>query len=80
MNQIVFSPQQAWLAIANVRLSKSPLPEEGFLVVLCWLENDDGGQNTRLVEQAFSNVEGITLRRSPFVVKAFGAGTIFCPG
>ena len=49
--------------------------EDCFRVVLCWLENDDNGNNARYVEQAFRGVEGegVTLVRSARIVGASGA-------
>ena len=35
--------------------------DESFRIVLCWLENDWSGNDTRNVEDAFSGVESITL-------------------
>ena len=37
-------------------------------IVLCWLENDSSGDDTREVENAFSGVEGIKLVRSARIV------------
>ena len=74
-NQFLPPPQRAWLAIENVFKAKSPLPEQRFRLVLCWLENDGDGRDTRTVADAFTSIEGIELVRSACVVSASGLFT-----
>ena len=60
-------PKRVQLAIANYldkRWGKPLRPEDSFRVILCWLENDRSGGDTRNVEAAFMGVEGIKLIRS----------------
>ena len=79
LNQFLPPPKQAWLALKNLRRGNPPRPEDSFRVVLCWLENDSSGDDTRTVERAFTNVEGITLVRSARLVAASGAGDEWRP-
>ena len=66
--------EQTMLGITNIFKTKSPRPTEGFRFVLCWLEDDNtSGQNTKIVEQAFSGIEGVELIRDEDIVKASGA-------
>ncbi len=81
-NQFVPSPQRAWLFIKNwwspqPRYSESD--KEKFRFVLCWLEDDSNGENTKIVEQAFRDVNGIQLLRSACIVNASGAGDEWQP-
>ena len=62
--QFLQSPQRMQLAIANAFKSKSPMPEQRFRLVLCWLQNDPSGRDMSTVEEAFIGVEGIELVRS----------------
>ena len=73
MNQVVPAPARAWLLAGNLVSDDLPRPDDGFRIVLCWLENDDSGFDTRLVELAFSGVGGIELVRSARIVAAPGA-------
>ena len=73
LNQFLPPPKQAWLALKNLRWDNPPRPEDSFRIVLCWLENDSSGDDTRTVERAFTNVEGITLVRSARLMAASGA-------
>ena len=41
--QFLPPPQRVWLAISNVFKTRSPLPEQRFRLVLCWLEKDGAG-------------------------------------
>ena len=67
--------ERAWLALGNLWSEKSQRPEDGFRVVLCWLENDRSGDDTDNVELGFSGVDGIDLVRSARIVPAAsGAG------
>ena len=79
LNQFLPPPQRAWLAIENVFKAKSPLPEQRFRLVLCWLENDGDGRDTRTVADAFTSIEGIELVRSACVVSASGAADDWRP-
>ena len=89
LNQFLPSPERAWLFAINslqdntlsaedrfrfVSLRDNTLSaEDRFRFVLCWLENDRNGDDTRIVAQAFSSVQGILLVRSARIVKASGA-------
>ena len=79
LQQFLPPPQRAWLAIANTFKAKSPLPEQRFRLVLCWLQNDGAGRDTSTVEEAFTGVEGIELVRSTSVVSAPGAADDWRP-
>ena len=79
LNQLVPSPARAWLALQNYCSNRTQRAEEGFRLVLCWLENDDSGHNTKTVAQAFVRVEGITLLRSARIVSAKGASNEWRP-
>lgn len=68
------TPARAWLALENAWQNKPQHSEDGFRIVLCWLEDDSSGDDTKFVEQAFANVDGITLLRSARIVAASGAG------
>lgn len=77
--QIAPSPQRVLLGIQNA-LSDSPFRgDAGFRIVLCWLENDWKGENTRNVEDAFSGIEGITLAVSAKEIGASGAADKWRP-
>ena len=77
--QDVPSPQRLLLRIQNA-LSATPSRAEGsFRIVLCWLENDWSGKDTRNVEDAFSGVEGITLVVSDADITASGAADEWRP-
>ena len=85
LNQFL-PPQRAWLAIANSLLAittgfrtEPPSPEDRFRVVLCWLEDDTTGRDTKAVGQAFTGVEGVELIRSARIVKASGAADDWRP-
>ena len=73
MNQVVPAPARARLLLENLFSDNHPRPDDGFRIVLCWMENDDSGFDTRLVELAFSGVGGIELVRSARIVAAQGA-------
>ena len=60
------------LAIRN-RRRDTPRSENRFRFVLCWLESDLTGTDTKLVEDAFRNIRGINLCRSARSAKASGA-------
>ena len=79
LNEYVPSPARTKLGLENI-LWSNPQPVEGrFKIVLCWLENDPDGDNTRTVEQAFTSVKGITLARSARLVVASGAADDWQP-
>ena len=80
LNQFLPPPKRAWLALKNLwlalknlRRDNPPRPEDSSRIVLCWLENDSSGDDTRTVERAFTSVAGITLVRSARLVAAPGA-------
>ncbi len=86
LNQFLPPPQRAWLAIANSLFAiktgfrtESPPPEDRFRFVLCWLEDDTTGRDTKTVGQAFTGVEGVELVRSARIVKASGAADEWLP-
>ena len=61
-------------------LSTTPTRAQGnFRIVLCWLENDWSGRDTRNVEAAFSGIEGITLVVSAETITASGAADEWRP-
>ena len=67
------------LALKNILRRKPQRTQDRFRVVLCWLENDKDGDNTKIVASAFTNVEGITLDHSAHIVKASGAADDWQP-
>ena len=71
LNQVIPGPERTLLALRNHSLDDLQRPEDGFRIVLCWLENDTSGFDTRQVENAFSGVGGIKLVRSARVVAAW---------
>ncbi len=73
LNRLLPSPRQVSLAVRNCVRAKSRRSDDRFRFVLCWLDNDRNGDDTAIVAQAFSSVEGVTLVRSARVVKASGA-------
>ena len=79
INQFLPAPERAWLGLTNSFETKSPRPEGRFRFVLCWLENDDGGRDTKAVAEAFSGIGGIELVRSARIVAASGAADDWRP-
>ena len=77
--QQVPSPQRLVLRIQNSLSAIPSRADDGFRIVLCWLENDWSGENTRYVEDAFSGVEGITLVVSDEDIAASGAADEWRP-
>ena len=73
LSQFLPTPQRARLALGNLVRSRTPPPEHWFRVVLCWLQNDPNGDSTRNVAEAFTNISGVTLFRSPRIVAKLGA-------
>ena len=77
--QYLPSPQKLVLRVQNA-LSSTPAPaDSSFRIVLCWLENDWSGTDTKNVEDAFSGVEGITLVVSDEEIAASGAADQWRP-
>ena len=68
LDHVLPAPARAWLAIENLSRDDFQRPEYGFRIVLCWLEDDGSGVDTRRVENAFSGVGGIKLVRSARIV------------
>ena len=79
LGQFLPPPQRAVLGIKNWFKTKPPRLEDGFRFVLCWLEDDTSGRDTKIVEQAFSGIEGVELVRSERIVKASGAANEWRP-
>ena len=79
LNQFLPPPQRVWLVITNRFETKPPRPEDRFRFVLCWLEDDTSGRDTKIVEQAFFGIEGVELVRSARIVKASGAANEWRP-
>ena len=73
------SPQRSLLVLANEWQGTPPPSEDGFRIILCWLENDHSGKDAETVEDAFSDVGGIKLFRSARVVAASGAADDWKP-
>ena len=66
-------PERAGLLLGNFLLSEPQPADDSFRVVLCWLEDDRSGDDTRTVAQAFASTKGIAMVRSAGVVSASGA-------
>ena len=79
LNRFVPCPARSILALKNVLGANKQSSGDRFRFVLCWLENDRSGDDTRIVAQAFSNVQGIALIRSARVIKASGAADDWLP-
>ena len=79
INQFLRSPQRARLTITNMIKAKSLRPSDRFRIVMCWLENDYSGTNTKTVEEAFSGMGGFELVRSAQIVAASGAADDWRP-
>ena len=73
LNEYLPSPKQVVLWLANVRRGKAQPRADRFRIVLCWLDNDRAGDNTRHVAEAFTRVEGVSLVRTARIVAAPGA-------
>ncbi len=78
-NQFWPPPQWVWLVITNSFETKPPRLEDGFRFVLCWLEDDTSGRDTKIVERAFAGIEGVELVRSARIVRASGAADEWRP-
>lgn len=73
LNEIFPSPARALLFFRNLCRGSQQRPDDGFRIVLCWLEDDSTGEDTRNVARAFTSVEGVELLRSSRMVAASGA-------
>ena len=66
LSSIVPPPARVALAVENWWSETATRSEDGFRVVVCWLENDDPrGADTKNVARAFASVHGIKLVRVP---------------
>ena len=63
VNEYVPGPERAVLMLEEVWEGQPQAVDGRFRIVLCWLDNDPRGHNTRYVAQAFTSVEGVTLAR-----------------
>ena len=79
LGQFLPPPPRVWLGLTNSFETKPPRPTEGFRFVLCWLEDDTSGRDTKIVEQAFAGIKGVELVRSARIVKASGAADEWRP-
>ena len=73
LNKLLPDPERTLMWIKN-NVRDMPKSDDRFRFVLCWLEDDHDGSNTKIVAQAFTGIDGVELVRSSFVVKANGAG------
>ena len=64
--------RKCWRAVRN-RWHNSPRSKGRFRFVLCWLEDDPTGTDTKSVEDAFRDIGGINLCRSARSAKVSGA-------
>ena len=76
---IVPSPQRLYLRVQNSLLATPSRTDDSFRIVLSWLENDWSGEYTRIVEAAFSGIEGIALDVSGEDISASGAADEWRP-
>lgn len=74
LDEVLPPPARVVLALENFLRGEGQRLEDRFRVVVCWLENDRNGDNTKFVEPAFVDIEGVTVVRSAREVKASGAG------
>ena len=72
LDEYLPSAARIMLAFDNTWENKPERQKDSFRVVLCWLEDDRDGRNTKIVASAFTTVRGFTLVRSAHIVKAFG--------
>ena len=79
LNEFVPSPVRTWLAATNLLSTKQASSDDRFRLVLCWLQNDRDGNDTRIVAQAFSSIQGISLVRSARIVTASGGADNWRP-
>ena len=73
------SPQRFFLGIKNFFSATPSRLKDSFRIVICWLENDWSGEETRRVEDAFAGVAGITLIVSEKKISARGAADEWRP-
>ena len=64
------SPARLQLALKNTFSYQGMRSRNRFLVVVCWLEGDERGDDTRTVADTFTEIPGIKLVRSARVVYA----------
>ena len=75
-----YPPERVGLALNILLRWEEPARlEDSFRVVLCWLEGDRSGDDTRTVEQAFAGIAGVELVRSHRAIKASGAADQWRP-
>ena len=67
------------LMTTNFLITKQASSDDRFRLVLCWLQNDRDGNDTRIVAQAFSSIQGVSLVRSARIVTASGAAADWRP-
>ena len=79
LNRLLPSPGRSLLAVRNLFAAKLQRSDDRFRFVLCWLKNDSNGDDTAIVAQAFTSVQGVTLVRSARVAKAPGAADDWRP-
>ena len=76
LNQYIPCPERVWLALVNNLWGQLQPVEDHFSIVLCWLDNDRNGGDTRHVAEAFTSVEGVALVRSACILAASAASEI----
>ena len=80
LHRFDYPPERAGLAVSLLfRWEEPQRLEDRFRVVLCWLEGDSWGDDTRTVEQAFAGIAGVELVRSHRAIKASGAADQWRP-
>ena len=75
--QLIPPPLRVTLAVQNIRgqiLRRVDPDEKRIRIVLSWLANDNTGDPTSFVEDAFVSVMGVELLRSARIVSGVGAG------
>ena len=78
LDAYIWPPARVQLALENYRSDDPQPPEDGFRIVLCWLE-DDSGKDGETVARVFTGVHGIELVRSERLVAAPGAAGDWLP-
>ena len=58
----------SYLQLVEYPVGETVAPGEGFRFVLCWLEDDRDGGNTKAVEKVFRGIPGVELVRSAKIV------------
>ena len=79
LNRFLPSPGRSLLAVRNLFTANLQCSDDRFRFVLFWLKNDSNGNDTAIVSQAFTSVQGVTLVRSARVAKAPGAADDWRP-